>query len=112
MIPPSLIEGVRLNCDIASAGQAGHFSLCGLLMRLRQLYKWEHGLAPWVEPEVADALDWVARRELTWDDLEEAPWRSLPWGAAAIDPFEVATLNRHLMPRGLAYGVRRRCATR
>jgi hypothetical protein len=82
MIPPSLIEGVRLNCDIASAGQAGHFSLCGLLMRLRQLYKWEHGLAPWVEPEVADALDWIARREQTWDDLEEASWRTLPWESA------------------------------
>ena len=32
-------------------------------MRLRQLYKWEHGLAPWREPEVADALEWIARRE-------------------------------------------------
>ena len=104
MIPPTLIEGVRLNCDIASAGQAGHFSLCGLLMRLRQLYKWEHGLAPWVEPEVADALEWIARREQTWDDLEEASWRTLPWGAAAIDPFAVETLNRQLIPQGLAYG--------
>ena len=57
MIPATLIEEVRWNCDIASAGQAGHFSLCGLLMRLRQLYKWEHGLAPWREPEVAAILD-------------------------------------------------------
>ena len=104
MTLPTLIEEVRLNCDIASAGQAGHFSLCGLLMRLRQLYKWEHGQAPWREPEVADALEWIARREATWDDLEEADWRSLPWGAAAIDPFAVETLNRHLIPRGLAYG--------
>ncbi|MDP2045778.1 MAG: hypothetical protein Q8L00_06130, partial [Deltaproteobacteria bacterium] len=83
MIPSTLIEGVRLNCDIASAGQAGHFSLCGLLMRLRQLYKWEHGQAPWQEPEVAAILSWIARRERTWDDLEEASWRALPWGAAA-----------------------------
>ena len=104
MIPATLIEEVRWNCDIASAGQAGHFSLCGLLMRLRQLYKWEHGLAPWREPEVAGALDWIARREYTWDDLEEASWRTLPWGAAAIDPFAVETLNRHLIPQGLAYG--------
>ncbi len=104
MIPATLIEEVRWNCDIASAGQAGHFSLCGLLMRLRQLYKWEHGLAPWREPEVADALEWIARRERTWDDLEEASWRTLPWGAAAIDPFAVATLNDHLIPQGLAYG--------
>src|SRR4030042_4103124 len=104
MIPPTLIEGVRLNCDIASAGQAGHFPLCGLLTRLRQLYKWEHGLAPWVEPEVADVLEWIARRERTWDDLEDASWRILPWGESAIDPFAVETLNRHLIPQGLAYG--------
>jgi hypothetical protein len=104
MILPPLIEGVRWNCDIASAGQAGHFSLCGLLMRLRQLYKWEHGLSPWREPEVADALEWIARRERTWDDLEGASWRTLPWGESAIDPFAVETLNRHLIPQGLAYG--------
>jgi hypothetical protein len=104
MIPPSLIEGVRWNCDIASAGQSGHFSLCGLLMRLRQLYKWEHGLSPWREPEVADALEWIARRERTWDDLEDASWRTLLWGESAIDPFAVATLNRRLIPQGLAYG--------
>jgi hypothetical protein len=104
MIPATLIEAVRWNCDIASAGQAGHFSLCGLLMRLRQLYKWEHGLAPWREPEVAAILSWIARREQTWDDLEGASWRTLPWGAAAIDPFAVETLNRHLIPQGLAYG--------
>ena len=70
MIPATLIEEVRWNCDIASAGQAGHFSLCGLLMRLRQLYKWEHGLAPWREPEVADALDWIARRENATPDAD------------------------------------------
>jgi hypothetical protein len=104
MIAPTLIEEVRWNCDIASAGQAGHFSLCGLLMRLRQLYKWEHGLPPWREPEVEAALEWVARRERTWDELEEASWRPLPWGRCAIDPFAVETLNDGLIPQGLAYG--------
>lgn len=104
MIPASLIEDVRWNCDIASAGQSGHFSLCGMLLRLRQLYKWEHGLAPWQEPEVEAVLAWIARRESAWDDLEEAAWRHLAWGEAAIDPFAVETLNEHLLPHGLAYG--------
>lgn len=104
MIPGTLIEEVRWNCDIASAGQSGHFSLCGMLLRLRQLYKWEHGLAPWQEPEVEAVLAWIARRESTWDDLEEASWRDLAWGDAAIDPFAVETLNAHLIPQKLAYG--------
>jgi hypothetical protein len=104
MIPATLIEEVRWNCDIASAGQSGHFSLCGMLLRLRQLYKWEHGLAPWQEPCVPAVLTWIARRESTWDDLEEASWRNLVWGDAAIDPFAVETLNAHLIPQKLAYG--------
>jgi hypothetical protein len=104
IVPPTLIDEVRWNCDIASAGQSGHFSLCGMLLRLRQLYKWEHGLAPWQEPEVAAVLAWIARRESTWDDLEEAAWRDLAWGDAAIDPFAVETLNAHLIPQKLAYG--------
>ncbi|MHB9075127.1 MAG: Sfum_1244 family protein [Desulfobaccales bacterium] len=104
MIPGTLIEEVRWNCDIATAGQSGHFSLCGMLLRLRQLYKWEHGLAPWQEPEVEAVLAWIARRESTWDELEEASWRDLAWGDAVIDPFAVETLNAYLIPLKLAYG--------
>ena len=47
----SLIRQVRENCQIASAAQAGHYSVCGLVLRLRALYKWEHGLHPWREPD-------------------------------------------------------------
>jgi hypothetical protein len=75
-----------------------------MLLRLRQLYKWEHGLAPWQEPEVDAVLAWIARRESTWDDLEEAAWLDLAWGDAAIDPFAVETLNAYLIPQNLAYG--------
>ena len=66
MTPQSLIGQVTRNCEITSAGQAGHFSLCGLLLRLRQLYKWEHGLPPWREPAPADVLPWVEAREQSW----------------------------------------------
>jgi hypothetical protein len=104
MIPCSLIKAVRWNCDIASAGQAGHFSLCGLLLRLRQLYKWEHGLAPWREPESPAVLEWISRRERTWDDMETASWQALACGQSAMDPFAVEALNDCLIPQGLAYG--------
>jgi hypothetical protein len=103
-LPADLIAEVRRNCDIASAGQSGHFSLCGLLLRLRQLYKWEQGLPPWREPQPEAVLEWVARRERTWDDLEGAAWRLLPWEREALDPFAVESLNDRLIARGLAYG--------
>ena len=46
MLPKTFIDQVAANCRVAAAGQSGQFSLCGTLLRLRQLYKWEHGLRP------------------------------------------------------------------
>ena len=104
MTPETLISQVNRNCEIASAGLAGHYSLCGLLLRLRQLYKWEHDLPPWQEPEPGDVLAWVEAKEQSWEGLEGAPWQELAWNGATVDPFAVEDLNRDLIPRGLAYG--------
>lgn len=104
MIPPTLLDEVRWNCQVASAGQAGHFSLCGLLLRLRQLYKWEHRLPPWEEPEPGAVLAWIEAKEHSWDDLEGSGWRDLALGRSSVDPFAVEALNDYLNPRGLAYG--------
>ena len=98
------IRQVRWNCRLASAGGAGYYSLCGLLLRLRQLYKWEHGLSPWQEPDADAVLAWVAEQERIWDSLEDAPWQPLYWGAGSFEPQEVDGVNRLLLPLGLAYG--------
>ena len=50
--PVNLTWEVTYACNLSCK----HFSLCGMLLRLRQLYKWEHGLAPWREPEVPAVL--------------------------------------------------------
>jgi len=99
-----LIEQVRGNCDIASAGQAGHFSLCGLLLRLRQLYKWEHRYKPWREPESGAVLAWIDAKEQGWNLLEEADWQPLHWEEQTFEPFEAEHFNRVLLAHGLAYG--------
>ncbi len=104
MTPQSLIRQVSANCEIGNAGQAGHFSLCGLLLRLRQLYKWEHQLPPWREPDPGDVLPWVEAKEQTWEELEGAAWQDLAWRGAAVDPFAVERINDTLIPLGLAYG--------
>jgi hypothetical protein len=101
---PELIRLVRWNCRLASAGGAYHYSLCGLLLRLRQLYKWEHGLKPWQEPEPDAVLAWVAEQESVWDSLEDAPWQPLIWGGETFEPQEVEEVNQRLLPLGLAYG--------
>lgn len=40
---------VRENCAISDAQHAGAFSICGLALRLRNLFKWERGLDPWMD---------------------------------------------------------------
>ncbi len=99
-----LISQVRWNCQIASAGQSGLYSLCGTLLRLRQLYKWEHHLNPWQEPEPQAVLAWIEDKEQTWDSLEGVPWRHLAWGEVSLDPFAVEAVNERLIPLGFAYG--------
>ena len=44
----ALREQVLHNCTISDSHHAGLYSICGLALRLRDLYKWEKGLDPWV----------------------------------------------------------------
>jgi hypothetical protein len=99
-----LISQVEANCELASGHQAGSFSLCGLLMRLRLLYKWQHGLSPWQEPEPEGILDWIADLESTWDAREGESWQELRLNGLSLDPFDAARVNAFLQPGGLAYG--------
>ncbi len=98
------LEQVRYNCRIASARQVGFYSLCGMLLRLRQLYKWEHRLPPWQEPDPPAVLDWIASQEECWSDLAEAPMQNLGVNGRSLDPFAVEAVNAAALSAGLAYG--------
>ena len=103
----SVIRQVEANCELASGFQAGFFSLCGLLLRLRLLYKWKHDLPPWREPEPDAVLAWVASQESTWDAREGESWQELRLNGLAVDPFDVERVNLFLQPRrfGLRSGI-------
>lgn len=104
VIPQVFIDQVDANCQVAAAGQAGQYSLCGTLLRLRQLYKWEHGLPPWREPEPGVVIEWIEAKERTWEDLEGADWGDLTWNGLSFEPLAVDDLNQRLVPQGFAYG--------
>lgn len=99
-----LVQQVQANCQIATAGQVGYYSLCGMLLRLRQLYKWEQGLQPWQEGDPQEVLAWIAQQEETWNDLAETDLQELQWQGQRLDPFAVAELNTLVASEGLAYG--------
>jgi hypothetical protein len=100
----SLIGQIAANCELASSLQAGSFSLCGLLLRLRLLYKWQHDLPPWREPEPEAVLAWIADMESSWDAREGEPLQDLRLNGLSLDPFEVEQVNAFVEPEGLAYG--------
>ena len=59
----ALIASVQRNCDISDAAHAGLYTVCGLALRLRDLYKWQKGMLPWEEKESGEILDWIEQKE-------------------------------------------------
>ncbi len=92
------------NCAISDANFAGGFSICGLALRLRELFKWEHGLAPWVERDSAEVLEWIGAREEQWERVAGLDFSDIEVGGRTYDPFDSEGVNEILEPEGLWYG--------
>ncbi len=86
------------NCDIADSQHGGLFSVCGLAMRLRDLYKWEKGLDPWIEKGSAEILDWIGDKGQQWDELTEKDFKNLTILGHKYDPFDTGGINDLLEP--------------
>jgi len=99
-----LVPQVRLNSRRSDAAVAGRYSLCGLLMRLRNLNKWEQGLEPWREQDPGPVLEWVSRREEAWLALEGEEPQTLTLQGRRVDPFDCRAVNQKIMPLGYIYG--------
>jgi hypothetical protein len=92
------------NCAISDANFAGGFSVCGLVLRLRELFKWEHGLDPWVERDSAEVLEWIGAREEQWERMAGLEFKDIRVGGCDYDPFDSEGVNKILEPEGLWYG--------
>ena len=99
-----LTEQVRRNCDLSDARFAGHYSICGLALRLRDLYKWEKQLAPWEEHDPAEILAWIDRKERLWENLQNLDFEPIDIGGRVFDPFDVKGINAQLAAQDLFYG--------
>lgn len=104
-----LVEAVQANRHIADARHAADMTLCTYLLQMREFHRWELGL-PFGAALARDAVGrWIAEREALWSEVEGEDFRRLPLPAAGpahedCDPFDVAAVNRVLMPCGLLYG--------
>jgi hypothetical protein len=100
----AIIEEVLQNCTISDSHHAGLYSVCGLALRLRDLFKWEQGLDPWVEADSAELLEWIGDKEEKWDKLAEENYDEITILSNKYDPFDVGGINAVLEPRGFYYG--------
>jgi len=99
-----LVAAVRTNCAISDARHAREMTMCSYLLAMREFYRWERGVALGAPLARADVGAWLAARETEWEALEGADYRPLPLDGALVDPYDVAAVNRALVPEGLVYG--------
>jgi hypothetical protein len=100
----SVADQVFENCTISDSRHAGLYSICGLALRLRDLYKWEKGLDPWVEKDSSEVLEWIGEKEEKWENLAEEEFRDLIILDQPYNPFATKQINAVLAPHGLIYG--------
>ncbi|UCE30363.1 MAG: hypothetical protein JSW68_09790 [Burkholderiales bacterium] len=102
-----LVEAVQRNCDLADAMHAQELSLCTYLLEMRELYRWERGLALGAAPDRRDVGRWISERAAHWDRLTqqhaESDYGPLPL-ASGLAVFEDETANLRLAEHGLVYG--------
>jgi len=100
----SLVARVKHNCNVSDARFWGYYSLCGMLIRMRSLYRAERGMMPW-EPINRDEIGrWISEREHLWESLENDDYISLEIDKAECDPFDPFDINEKLDDYGLVYG--------
>ena len=92
------------NCAISDSHHAGLYSICGLALRLRDLYKWEKGMDPWEEKEPHELLEWIGEKEEEWERVAEKGFRDITIHGKPFDPLDLAGINTFLEPKGLLYG--------
>jgi len=100
----AFIKQVKFNCNVSDAKFWGYYSICGLLMRMRELYISEHSLMPWDAAENQEISSWIRDREALWKNVEEEEIRPLVIDGISYDPFDINGLNTVLKDSGLVYG--------
>ena len=100
----AIVQQVNNNCSICDSRHAGLYSVCGLALRLRDLFKWEKGLDPWVERDSSEVLEWIGDKEQEWDSQGEKEFCEITILDSKYDPFDVTGINSVLEPHGVFYG--------
>lgn len=100
----SIASQVKHNCNISDATYWGLYSPCGLLLRLRDLFKIEKGLKPWTRIDHDEMGDWISKREELWKELDTLNFKKIEINGKKYRPFDIKGINSILLKQGLLYG--------
>jgi hypothetical protein len=95
---------VKENCDISDAKHWRMSSVCGLLLRLRDLYRWEKDIEPWGKIDHPELLQWVDQKERNWEELIKKEFQNIEIDREEYPPFDAKEINNTLEPEGFIYG--------
>lgn len=90
----NLINQVKDNCNISDSQFWGYYSICGMLMRMRELYRHEANLNIWDSIPKQEISPWIAEREKLWLDLEELELKPIIIEDKVFDPFKANEINK------------------
>jgi hypothetical protein len=94
---------IRTNCHISDALHATDYTLCVYLLKMREYYRWEHGI-PFNASIPQKALSgWLTGREALWSRLEGKPFASIPLSSRLHAPFDAEPINAVLNRMGYVY---------
>lgn len=101
-----LIAAVQHNCDISDAQFAGDYTMCTYLLKMREFYRWEQGIALGLRMDNRAVGEWVEHREQRWARLldTDQDFHDLDWRGQAFSPFTADALNQYLSDSGFVYG--------
>jgi len=96
-------QTVQHNCHIADAHQAGDYTLCVYLLKMREFYRWEQNQAFSARLEQNSVGSWLREREQLWDKLADNDFTPLTIDNKKYEPFDTDAINSALAPHGLVY---------
>ena len=98
-----LTRAVQRNCDIVDARHGAEMGMCTYLLKMREYFRWERGLAFTDRLPHDEIGDWLSSREAHWETLLDADFAGIRIEGTAYDPFDADRINAALEPRGLVY---------
>jgi len=103
MINHTITEIVQHNCNIADSHNAGDYTLCIYLLKMREYYRWFNKISFSDPLQNAELGEWISDQEQQWIELESSEFHDIQIDGHVFSVFDSDNINKALKPHGLVY---------